>query len=184
MPNNKLNTQDLFVSLGNTITELVELISSADSTKINAIPFNDSWTAAQLASHITKSNKAITQAMNMEGKKTGRDPGERIQELKNMFLNYETKFQSPDFIMPTKDIYEKKILVDDLKNSIKQFKDAGWSIDLSEIISLPSFGEITKLELAWFVLYHTQRHIHQLKNIFASLENNKIPANGKLKKFS
>ncbi len=187
MPNNKQNTEDLFVSLANTTKELVKLISSADSTKINTIlsdsyRIRNSWTAAQVASHVTKSNKAIVQAMNMAGKKTGRNPGDRIQELKGMFLDYETKFRSPDFIMPTKDIYKKELLVTDLKDSIRKFKDAASVVDLTEIISLPSFGEITKLELAWFVLFHTQRHIQQLKKIFASLENKKNSIDKKLEK--
>ena len=37
--------------------------------------------------------------------------------------------------------------------------------------NLPVFGEITKLELLHFVLYHTQRHIHQLKKILAAISN-------------
>ncbi len=111
--------------------------------------------------------------MGMEGKKAQRDAGERIAELKSMFLNYKIKFQSPDFIMPTAQNYEKNLLVADLKTSIERFKTAARRVDLFEIINLPDFGEITKLELAWFVLYHTQRHIHQLKKIVISLENNK-----------
>ena len=35
----------------------------------------------------------------------------------------------------------------------------------SELLDLPPIGEITKLEVLYFVLYHTQRHIHQLKNV-------------------
>ena len=39
-------------------------------------------------------------------------------------------------------------------------------MNLSEMISHSLFGEVTKLELLHFVVYHTQRHIHQLKKIF------------------
>ncbi|MEO8111329.1 MAG: DinB family protein [Ginsengibacter sp.] len=173
MSKNKKNTQDLFDALENATTELIDLISAADSVKINSIPFRNSWTAAQLAAHVTKSNNAIIQAMGMEGEKAKRNSGERIRELKSIFLNYETRFQSPDFIMPTQQIYEKKIIVTDLKKSIERFKTIARKTDLTEIIGLPSFGEITKLELAWFVLYHTQRHIYQLTKILASLANNK-----------
>ncbi len=168
----KQNTQHLFESLDKTTAELIELISFADAVKINSIPFRDSWTAAQLAAHVTKSNKAIIQAMGMDGKKTQRDPGERIPELKSMFLNFKIKFQSPDFILPDQRTYEKDMLVADLKTSIERFKTTAREIDFTEIINLPSFGEITKLELAWFVLYHTQRHIHQLKKIFIAIESN------------
>ncbi len=169
MSKTTLNTNSLFDSLRYTTTELIELISSFDAVKINSIPFRNSWTAAQEADHITKSNKAITQAMGMEGRKAPRHPGERIEELKNMFLNYKTKFQAPDFIVPSKQIYRKENLIAELQLSIEWLRTSTREAALTEIINLPTFGAITKLELAWFVLYHTQRHSHQLKKIFISL---------------
>jgi hypothetical protein len=106
----------------------------------------------------------------MEGKPAEREPGERVQELKKIFLDLSTKFQSPEFILPTQDTYEKDTLVAKFKRSIERLKAAAATVNLSEIINLPIFGEITKLELLHFVLYHTQRHNHQLKNIVGILE--------------
>ena len=184
MATDTLHTKEFFASLDETSSELVHLISSADSTTINTVPsdsyrIKDSWTAAQLASHVTKSNKAIAQALNMEGKTAERNPGERVPELKKMFLDFTVKFNSPEFIRPKQDTYQKEALIAELKKSIEQLKELRSKINLSEIISLPAFGEITKLELLHFVLYHTQRHVHQLKNIFRALKNNKIHNNGK-----
>lgn len=170
MIKDKLNRSELFTSLEQTSSKLLQLISSADPATINTIPFKDSWTAAQLASHLIKSNKAIAQSLYMAGKNVERDPGERTGELKKMFLNYSTKFQSPAFILPTRDIYQRDILIGDLKKSIEQLNEAGDTVNLSEIINLPAFGEITKYELLHFVLYHTQRHIHQLKKIFENIQ--------------
>ena len=157
--------KELFASLDEVSFELWQLISSADSTTINTVPFKDSWTAAQLGAHVTKSNKAIAQALDMEGKKAERNPGERVPELKKMFLDFTVKFNSPEFIRPKQDTYQRDALIAELKKSSEQLKELRSKINLSEIISLPAFGEITKLELLHFVLYHTQRHAHQLKNI-------------------
>ncbi len=175
-------TENLFESLKGIATELIELISSFDTITINSVPFRNSWTAAQLADHVTKSNKAIIQAMCMEGKIAQRDAGERIEELKKMFLNYQTKFQAPGFLIPTQQVYEKKILIADLQTSIERLEASAREADFTEIINLPAFGAITKLELVCFVLYHTQRHIHQLRKIFISLENKKDITKQKLKK--
>jgi hypothetical protein len=184
-----LNIKEFFASLDEASSELLQLISSADSATINTVPHDsyradshrvkDSWTAAQLASHVTKSNKAIWQALNMGGKQAERNPGERVPELKKMFLDFTTKFNSPEFIRPTQDSYQKEVLIADLGKSIEQLKETGSKVDLSEIISLPAFGEITKLELLHFVLYHMQRHLHQLKNILQQIKNNKTHCNGK-----
>ena len=179
MTTGTLKTKEFFASLDEASSELLQMISSADSTTINTVPFEDSWTAAQLAAHVTKSNKAITQALNMKGKTAERNPGERVPELKKMFLDFTSKFNSPEFIRPGQDSYQKVTLIAELKKSNEQLKELRSKINLSEIISLPAFGEITKLELLHFVLYHTQRHIHQLKNIFQALKYNKIHCNGK-----
>lgn len=167
------NTTEFFASLDDTFSELSQLINSATPAAINNFPrdrVKDSWTAAQVVSHITKSNKAIVQALNMEGKEAKRNPAERVPELKKIFLDFTTKYNSPEFIMPKEDHFNKEQLVSELDQSINRLKELRGKINLHEIISLPAFGEITKLELIYFVLYHTQRHIHQLKNIFSAWE--------------
>jgi hypothetical protein len=161
----KLNTKELFISLDYAFSELVMMIEALSEASLNTVPFADSWTAAQLAAHVTKSNSSIAQALDMEAKKTERNPGERAPELKEMFLDFTIKFQSPEFIRPAEGFYEKEKLITKLKKSIEQLKEQWNKVNLAEILSLPAFGEITKLELLYFVLYHTQRHVHQLKKI-------------------
>ncbi len=172
-----LDTKKLFVSLDETFTELIQVISSAENRLINVAPpddehFKNSWTPAQVAVHITKSNKGMAQALQMEGKVCERDPRERVIEIKKMFLDFTIKFQSPEFIIPEKNIYQKEILIAHLKKSIEHLRVTAVTCDLSEVINLPAFGEITKVEILHFVLYHTQRHIHQLKNILEALGKN------------
>lgn len=163
---------ELFELLDEITGQLLQLISSLNENKINTIPFENSWTAAQLVSHVTKSNKAISQALNMEGKTAERNPEERAPELRATFLDFTIKFQSPEFILPTESIYQKETLIANLKRSIEQLEERRSKVNLSEMISVPPFGEITKLELLYFVLYHTQRHIHQLKNILKKIKKN------------
>ncbi len=150
-----------------TATELTQLLTLFDQEQINTVPFEGSWTASQVAEHVTRSNKGIARALDMEGKTADRDPAARVQELKETFLNFDVKFQSPEFILPTQDYYEKEALLQDLKKSIRHLQETGNKVNLYDEITLPPFGEITKLELLHFVLYHTQRHIHQVKNIFS-----------------
>jgi hypothetical protein len=170
MTTDTINTKELFVSLDETWSELLKLISSTDSSTVNTVPFKDSWTAAQLATHVTKSNRAIAQGLNMEGKPAERNPEEGVPNLKKMFLDFNTKFQSPEFIIPENTRYNKEAVIATFKKSIDQLRAARTKVNLIEIINLPVFGETTKLELLHFVLYHTQRHIHQLKKILKALQ--------------
>jgi DinB superfamily len=161
-----LPKEELLVSLKNVVSELMQVLNGFDGQNINTAPVEGSWTAAQVVDHITRSNMSITKAFALTGATINRDPGERVQELKNIFLNFNTKFQSPDFILPTQDVYEKKILIALLNRSVDKIKEVSCQAELSEMINHPAFGDITKFEILHFVLFHTQRHIHQLKKIF------------------
>lgn len=161
----------LFTMLDNTSSQLLSLISSLDQTELNTIPFKDSWTAAQLASHVTKSNKGMAQALEMEGVPANRDTAQGVEKLKKIFLDFNVKYNSPDFILPTEKTYQKEKILADLQHSIERLSETRARVNLVEVIDVPIFGETTKLELLYFVLYHTQRHTHQLKNILKSLQS-------------
>ena len=80
MMTENINTGELFVTLDNTTSELIELISSFSETQINEIPSAGSWTAAQLAEHVTKSNIGIIKSLNKEGKPPGRAADAGVEE--------------------------------------------------------------------------------------------------------
>lgn len=163
---------EIFYELQETFAELFRLLALLDQEKINTVPFENSWTPAQIAEHVKRSNKSITLALSMEGKTTERNPGEGIQAIKAMFLDFNVKLQSPEFILPTQNYYQKETLIEELRKSTRNLQDIAGDVNLSEEISLHPFGDITKLELLHFVLYHTQRHIHQLKNMLLLKEKN------------
>jgi hypothetical protein len=166
-----IDTTGLFAALDNAANELVQLISAVDMQKINLIPFKNSWTPAQLIVHVTKSNKAIAQALNMEGNVSPRNIDEGVAGLKKMFLDFNIKYKSPEFIIPEEGNYNKDEIIESLKRSVERLQAARDKQNLTDVINLPPFGEITKLELLHFVLYHTMRHIHQLKNIIHPLKS-------------
>lgn len=166
----KLDTGSLFKHLDETTNLLLQLLESTDEKLIDVIPSENSWTVAQLASHVTKSIKGIAQALEMPGNPVMRNADERVEEIKKTFLDFNIKFQSPEFILPTKTIYSKKQVVQKLEDAIEQLKDMRNKVDLTEAISLPAFGEITKFELLNFVVFHTQRHIHQLQTMLKHLK--------------
>ncbi|MEP6749853.1 MAG: DinB family protein [Bacteroidota bacterium] len=158
--------KELFAALDKAAKELNGLLAPLSEAEINTVPFKDSWTPAQLARHITKSNKGMAQALEMKGKPANRNPAEKIKELKDTFLNFSLKMKSPDFIVPEPGEYKKEAMLSSLKKSSEKLEENAAAANPNEMINLPAaFGEITKLELFHFVLYHTQRHIHQLKNI-------------------
>lgn len=152
-----------------TITDLLEIVNEFDENNINKKPNKESWSAAQVLVHVTKSNTGIARAMKLDGEKLPREADQRIAEIKNTFLDFTVKFKSPDFILPEEGPFEKTALIKNLNDSIQQLKENSKNTDLSLAIKHPAFGEITKLELLHFVLFHMQRHTRQLNNIYKEI---------------
>lgn len=148
---------------------LVQLLQSVDERNFNQSPGTGKWSIAQVADHIRLSNNSVAKALALKGKPVDRNPGERVGELKKMFLDFQTKYQSPDFIVPSKNIYDPELLLKELQASMQLIRERMYEDDLDELINHPAFGDISKFEILHFVLYHTQRHVRQIKEIAAAL---------------
>jgi hypothetical protein len=167
-----VDAKELFTSLDETWKKLVDLLSSADSKLINKIPFEGSWTIAQVVCHVTKSNQGMARIMQMYGVIPERNVMQAQPKLKQIFLDFKVKYNSPESIIPEAKEYDKEEVLRDLKNTVEQLTEQREKQNLSQLLELDILGELTKLELLYFVLYHTQRHIHQLENILEALAVN------------
>jgi len=161
---------ELLSAIDEVVSQLQGLMSTLDENRINTIPYKDSWTAGQLFRHVTKSTNAMSKAMSMESKPAGRDPGEKIAMLKKTFLDFSEKLKSPDFIVPEPGPYEKQTSIEKLNKSLRHLKESAGNANLTDMVDNLPLGAITKLEILHFVLYHTQRHLHQMKKICDALK--------------
>jgi len=165
MVDNKIKTEELFRLLNDTTAKFFQLVASFGKEEINAKPQAGSWSAAQVAEHVMLSNRDVTIQLLKAGKTCDREPDAGIEKIRSIFLNFDKKLNSPDFILPTKEMYDRQQLISALKRSIFELINAAHQKDLFEIIHHAIFGEITRFETLYFVVYHTQRHIHQLRKI-------------------
>jgi hypothetical protein len=166
-------TKELNKEFNDTFDELSKTISSFTDENFNTIPFEGSWTGAQTVEHIVKSASGIREVLNGPVEKTDRKADEKVDMLKKTFLDFNTKFTSPEFIEPSKDKHSKKEFLDsisNLKESANKLMEEKDLNNLYTLFSLPGSGEFTGIEWFHFVMYHTQRHTHQLKNILKELK--------------
>jgi hypothetical protein len=94
-----------------------------------------------------------------------------VDQLKKIFLDFSKKLTQPDFIVPEDRIYEKESAVEELNTSFSRFKESTVGANLDDLIEGLPIGPVTKLEIIHFVLYHTQRHLYQMKRICEALRN-------------
>ena len=167
----ELEKEHLIEILEGTARQLMEKVQGFDEVEINVIPFKNSWTAAQVAEHLTKSNNSIAKAMLLNGTTINRHYGARVEELKKIFLDFDSKLKSPDFILPSQNIYEKEVVFNNLKWSVDKLLEVSRESELFEMINHRAFGDITKFEILYFVHFHTLRHIHQLDQIYEAVKD-------------
>lgn len=162
--------------LTNTTDKLLQTMSAFPAEKFNTIPFEGSWTAAQVSDHILKSVSGIHDLLYTSPKPTSRQPDEKVESIKAIFLDFNIKMKSPDFVLPRNTPIEKEKMLTAWEDTKAKLTEAIKNLDLSATCTafeLPGSGEFTRSEWVWFAIYHTQRHTHQLKNIYDILINQK-----------
>lgn len=171
-----MKTNDLVIEIEETFDELIQLISHLDEDEINIVPFEGSWTAGQLARHLIISGSGFVELLNGPDKETERMPDEMVENFRTIFLDFSTKMIAQDIVVPEKKDYEKDYLLTSLENIKEGMKQVIVKYDLTKTMALelPILGTLTRLEAVHFVSVHTQRHVHQLKNICQVLDE-KLP---------
>ncbi|MEW6195555.1 MAG: DinB family protein [Bacteroidota bacterium] len=176
-------TNDLIIQIEKTFNELIQLTSDLSEEEINTIPFEGSWTAGQLAKHLIISGSGFVELLNGPIKDTERKPDEMVENFRAILLDFSTKMIAQDLMTPEKKNYKKDYLLITLENIKEGMKQVIVKYDLTKTLAveLPMLGALTRLESVYFVVFHTQRHIHQLKNISQVLKK-KIDAEKSLSK--
>lgn len=152
----------------NNMQDLKETLQSINEDLINVQPFEGSWTAGQDVEHIIKSAHGILEVINGKVIESTRAVDEKVSVLESIFLDYNSKMNAPDFVVPSNDVHQRSKLLESIDEIVTRYIQMLSSVDLSKTCTdfqLPNLGQLTRLEWVWFVIYHTQRHTHQLKNI-------------------
>lgn len=164
--------KEIINQLEAALGETLHLLSKFDGQNLNKVPYEGSWTAGQVARHLEKSQTGMDELLLAPTEKADRPADEKASWLKDIFLNFESKMQSPDFILPEEKDYTKGELETPLKNIKDKTLAALDTANLEQLAPLPEqhpFHGNTKLEMVHFMAYHTIRHNHQLKKIYNAL---------------
>ncbi|MBD2756661.1 DinB family protein [Spirosoma sp. BT704] len=148
-------------------------MSPLSEEALNQVPFAGSWTAAQLGDHLAKAYD-IMPILTGETKPANRPIDENIEGIKALFLDFSIKMESPKEILPDDGPFEKAELLGRLTTQTQLLISYAQHNDLTPIclaFELPKTGPLTRYEWLSFLAIHTQRHIHQLKNIIQHLGN-------------
>jgi hypothetical protein len=168
----RLSKEELVTELNMNTSELLQVLAQFSKEEFNTIPFEGGWTAGQVAEHLYKSESGVPSLFQTRLVKTERDPDEKTEVIRSVFLDFSTKMKSPDFILPTESEKDPQEMADAFAANRKTVKAIIATADLTQTIadvSFPKLGTFTGLEWICFMSCHSQRHTHQLKKIYERL---------------
>lgn len=166
-------TKEILIDIKSTADKLIQILSHFEQEQINTVPFEGSWTAAQVADHLLKSDTGILKVLYGKTEQTKRQPDEKVEEIKNLFLDFTIKMESPEEILPSDIPQQKATILNALAIKMTALYEAAATLNLSETCLDFEFlgsGFLTRLEWLSFFVCHTQRHTHQLENILQKVK--------------
>ncbi len=160
---------DIITEFESSQSRLISILDGFKENNFNVIPFEGSWTAAQVTEHLLKANSGAVHTLKGKTKETVRQPDKNEEIIRSIFLNFDTKMQSLDFILPSVEPKEQEDMITKCIRTGDELRKIVTGEDLTKLctdFSLPQMGELTRYEWIFFVNCHTRRHTHQLENIF------------------
>lgn len=165
MKNIHEQTEDLRLALTNAYQDFISTLEQFDDEQINKNPFKGSWTPGQVADHIIKATGGIPDKYT---EPANRPFDEKVAAMESVFLDFEAKFKSPDFVVPDSGPFNKQILIKTLHSLLERHLQKTADADLTALclkFELPTIGAMTRYEWMKFIVAHTKRHKFQLNNM-------------------
>jgi hypothetical protein len=161
----------LIKDIESTFGRLIGQLSDFNVETLNKVPFEGSWTAGQTAEHIIICGSGIPDSQTTE---VTRRYDEKVATIKKMFLNFEVKFETDPSIAPGPPPHDLDKTIQKIREIRDHLKTVAANADLEalcEDMELPTFGLLTRYEWLRFILFHTQRHTHQITGIKSIISN-------------
>jgi uncharacterized damage-inducible protein DinB len=165
-----ITTATTIEQLNEATTAMAGMAASVPQSSFNTIPFEGSWTVGQLLQHMIKSDRSTLDALNGDTIPTTRNGDELVEKLRDIFLSTDNKFDAPAFIVPEEQQYDKETMLRLFIEGRDEIIQVLRETDMLETCTThPVLKDYTRLELVWFIVFHTMRHSRQLERIIAQL---------------
>jgi hypothetical protein len=158
--------------LESTAAELRKALNVFTPAELQLVPFEGSWSAAQVAEHVLKSASGVPVVLSGNSRPAERDPEEMVSQIRSIFLDMNTKMKSPEFILPSGNPPSKVELLQKLDKVFAKIEGTASKISLPDLFTdfpFPQMGYLTGYEWLCFISCHTQRHSIQIRNIYKAV---------------
>jgi hypothetical protein len=156
-------------ALNDSTTRLFRELGRFDSHSFN-LSLGDRWNPGQIAEHILLTDIAVFRVLQGPLSFAGRKTDEKLPEIQQVWTDRSQKLEALPANIPSDQLKDPVTMQGKImreRNEMIQFLKTVEEDSLC--ISRPHrfHGELTMSEWIWFVIYHTDRHIEQVKEIEA-----------------
>lgn len=168
-----LMQEELSNEIGTLHQDLDRTLSRFSAETLNAVPFEGSWTAGQVAEHIIKSQLHIIAPLS-EGPASTADRlyDEEVNTIQEIFRDKESKTKTDKSIAPGPPPHNFKTLLGTLQKQKEQqieiIKTKKLE-ELSDTLEFPGIGQLSRYEWIHMMIEHGQRHRRQIDTIYGKL---------------
>ena len=168
-----MNKDALLTDWEKNTEDLVDLLSHFTPESFNHKGSDPSWTAGQVAEHLFIMDRVTLMMLEGPAIPTNRPPDSKLPQVQGAMEDEETKRVAPDIVQPSAGPKDPQYLADSIKKQRAQIKESILQKDLTEACTAgkhPSIGTMTRLEWVYFTIYHTRRHLAQLRRLGAKTQ--------------
>jgi hypothetical protein len=158
-----IDKQHLMSEIKESLSGFIELYATLDEKRINDSPGEGIWSAGELGQHVVLATQG---GMQVKTKSADRPYDKWVDDIRKTFLDFDSKFKSPSFLVPEHTSYSKDGILRALKHNLQIQLQTAQHQDLTKVnteIELPGWGALTGYEWMKLMIYHVQRHTVQLK---------------------
>ena len=161
-----MQKEELLSEINSSTSQLIETLLKVNEEDFNKKNSPESWSVADVAEHLLILETNVNFAMQ-KTHATERPANLKIEAMKLGLADMERKFMAPDFVKPTWQLKQKNVLITELKKQRDILNQIILTKELAETSDFkhPVIGSMTILEWVHFNIFHTQRHIKQIKTI-------------------
>ncbi len=167
-----INKQELARELLENTVYLVATLSNVREADIDRKPSSLAWSPAEIAEHLVilealaiRILQGRTKPVEDCGCDHDSDPAKKVEEIKSAFGDLEKKFTAAGPVAPLGMYKDKDILISKVRTNRQDLAEIVKTQDLTAVcvdFQHGIFGELTRLEWIYFIIYHTERHLRQI----------------------
>jgi hypothetical protein len=166
----------LFADLDNNTNLFLDILDAIPKEKLQLKNRQTTWSIMECAEHILISEQAVCKALQGPSHPiTDRAPDSKVEQITQDFMEFGHRLRvagEPETLNGGyKDIASFSPAFRENREMIKTALRQAPLEWLCENMEHNNFGYLTRLEWAYYLMYHAERHLQQINRIEASLEN-------------